>query len=235
MRAAAIIPARGGSKRIPRKNLVRLDSLTLVEHAIAAASLLDECWVSTDDAEIASVAARAGARVLMRPAHLSDDRASTESVMTHWWRSLRSGDRPDALVLLQPTSPLRTARHVAEAVALLDATGADSVCSVRVNSHAHFAGRSYPREGWREFRPFRPRDYRPRTQDARDIVEENGAIYVTRRAAWEATGNRMGGVVAEYRMSEDDSIDVDDETDLERAADALARAKRRAVYVSSGG
>jgi CMP-N,N'-diacetyllegionaminic acid synthase len=223
-RVAALIPARGGSKRLPHKNMARVGGQTLVERAILSSASCDETWVSTDDATIAAHAARLGARVLLRPSHLSGDLTSTESVMTHWWRSLRSGERPDALCLLQPTSPMRHAHHVAAAIDLLETSGADSVVSVRLNPHAHFVGRSYPREGWREFRPFRPRDWRPRTQDARELTEENGAIYITRRETWERTGNRMGGVVAELRMSDAESVDIDTAEDL-AVVEALLSAR----------
>jgi CMP-N,N'-diacetyllegionaminic acid synthase len=232
VRVAAIIPARGGSKRLPMKNMARVGGQTLVERAVLSAALCDDIWVSTDDPAIAAHAALLGVRVLMRPAHLATDVASTEAVMQHWWRSLRSGERPDAICLLQPTSPLRTHEHVAEAVELLETSGADSVVSVRLNLHAHFVGRSYPREGWREFRPFRPRDWRPRTQDARELTEENGAIYLTRRESWERTGNRMGGVIAELRMSDAESVDIDTADDL-AVAEALLAA--RAVYGKAEG
>lgn len=225
MKFAAIIPARGGSKRLPGKNLALVGGVPLVVRAIESALSCDEVWVSTDCADIAAVATAAGARVLMRPAHLATDLATTESVLVHWWRSLRS--RPDALVLLQPTSPLRTSAHVDGAIALLHATGADSVCSVVRNSHAAFAGRAYPREGWTQFRPFRPIDYRPRTQDVRVVLEENGAVYVTRAAAWAETGNRMGGTVAAYVMDAVDSIDIDTESDLRLANAALISQRER--------
>lgn len=225
MRTAAIIPARAGSKRLPRKNLLEVGGKSLLQRAIESASTCDEVWVSTDGDEIASIAARLGARVIMRPPHLATDVSPTEACVMHWWRSLRS--RPDALVLLQPTSPLRTSAHVDGAIALLHSTGADSVCSVVRNSHAAFAGRAYPREGWTQFRPFRPIDYRPRTQDVRVVLEENGAVYVTRAAAWSETGNRMGGTVAAYVMDAVDSIDIDTESDLRLANAALISQRER--------
>ena len=227
MRFAAIIPARGGSKRLPGKNVAMVGGVSLVGGAIIAARDAGvPAYVSTDDDEIEYVARLHGADTIRRPAALATDTASTESVMGH---ALRHMGEVGAVVLLQPTSPLRTATHVREACALLVSSGADSVCSVRLDPHAHFVGRSYAREGWREFRPFRPRDWRPRTQDARELCVENGAVYVTRRASWDRTGNRIGGTVAEYRMSEDDSIDIDCADDLERARDAWARRERRAT------
>ncbi|MDQ3071611.1 MAG: acylneuraminate cytidylyltransferase family protein, partial [Acidobacteriota bacterium] len=223
MRFAAIIPARGGSQRIPRKNLASVGGRTLVDLAICAAlgAGIHDVTVSTDDVVIGEHAEICGASWLVRPEALSkgtpsaDGGSSTEVVMTHWWRSMVGG-KPDAIVLLQPTSPLRTAAHVLGALALLESSGADSVMACVKNPRAHFAGRAYPREGWTQFRGFGPAGYRPRTQDARSIIEDCGAIYVTRRAAWEMTGLRNGGTVAAYLMSEDDAIDVDEVEDLER-------------------
>ena len=135
--------------------------------------------------------------------------------------------KPDAIVLLQPTSPLRTAVHTLGAFALLERSGADSVMGCVRNPRGHFAGRAYPREGWTQFRGFGPPGYRPRTQDGRAILEDNGALYITRRQAWELTGLRNGGTVAAYEMDEDSSIDIDEPEDLERARDAWARRERK--------
>lgn len=225
MKFAAIIPARSGSKRLPGKNLRTVGGVSLVERAVHSAWPCASVCVSTDSEEIADVARRAGATVLMRPAALADDLASTEAVIAHWWRSLPIAERPDAIVLLQPTSPLRTRRHVSDAMRLLDTSGADSVVSVRRGGT--FAGRAYPRDGWIQLRPFRPIDHRPRTQDARAIVEENGAVYITRAASWVATQNRMGGTVAAFEMGALESIDVDTAEDLDLAEAAHAAIVRR--------
>lgn len=214
MTTAAIIPARGGSKRLPRKNLATVGGKTLVTRAIESAAPCDAVYVSTDCTEIAEVAHQAGAHVVWRPSELATDTTSTEAVVDHWWRSLPLQERPDVLALLQPTSPLRTAAHVAEALALLELSDADSVVSVQVNSHAHFAGRSVNRGRWYQFQPMRAIEHRPRTQELPTITEENGAIYLTRRESWLMTLNRMGGTVAEYRMSKRHSVDVDSAEDL---------------------
>ena len=233
MRYAALIPARGGSERIPRKNLALVGGLSLVARAVYAAfdAGIADVTVGTDDMHIMQEAEDCGAKCWQRPASLStgkpgaDGTSSTELVMRRWF-SVRRGEF-DAIVLLQPTSPLRTGDHVREAMRLLESSGADSVASVVRNPRAAFAGRAYPREGFTQLRPFRPAGHRPRTQDARPIIEENGAIYVTRAAMFEATGDRMGGTVAAYVMDEDSSIDIDEPEDLERARDAWARRERK--------
>src|SRR5437764_11026274 len=118
----ALIPARGGSKGIPRKNLAPVAGKPLlvwtIEVARAAASV-DRVVVSTDDAEIAETARSARAEVLERPVELAGDETPMAAVVRHAVEALA----PEIVVLLQPTSPLRTARHVDEAVSLLDGDG----------------------------------------------------------------------------------------------------------------
>ena len=237
MRYAALIPARGGSVRIPRKNLASIGGRTLVQRAIDAAygAGIDDITVSTDSEVIGEHAQMCGAAWLRRPADLSkgepgpDGGSSTERVVAHWWRSLVT--KPDVIVLLQPTSPLRTAGHVSGALSLLTISGADSVMGCVRNPRGHFAGRAYPRETgamrWTQYRGFGPPGYRPRTQDGRAILEDNGAVYVTRRSAWEISGLRCSGTIAAYVMDEDSSIDIDEPEDLERARDAFARRERK--------
>jgi N-acylneuraminate cytidylyltransferase len=227
MRTAAIIPARGGSKRVPRKNLALVGGRALVEHAIDAADCLDAVWVSTEDAEIAHVAEAVGALVRRRPDRLARDESSTEDVITDWLGHLAGRDElPDVVVLLQPTSPLRTVEHVADAVQLLARTGADSLCSVTVDHAHHFAGRLIPHvDGAPRWRPDRPWAHRPRTQTVAPIAHENGAIWCFTLAHFRETGRRDGGRCVAYPMPKTASIDIDDADDL-----ALANAMWSAVH-----
>lgn len=231
MRVAALVPARGGSTRVKRKNLRHVGGKSLLVHAIDAAhGARLPCYVSTEDDEIARVAAAHGAIVVARPLALATATATTEECIQHFIRTLPLTERPDAVAVLQPTSPLRTSRHVTEAIELLEATRADSVVSVVRHQRGHFAGRLVPRETvagasgdhftWTEFRPHRPIDYRPRTQDAPPLGEENGAIYLFTLTHWHRTQNRMGGTIAAYEMDEASSVDIDHEVDIE-IADAL--------------
>ena len=237
MKLAAFIPARGGSKRVPRKNLRRVGGKTLVERAIESArgAGIERIYVSTDSDEIAVEAQQHGAIAIERPRELSADTSSTEEAITHWWRGLALEDRPDAFVLLQPTSPLRTWQHVSEAVSLLVQSHADSVVSVEVSPVHAFAGRVRPRDTGSEWKPDRPHDYRPRTQDVRAIGHENGAIWVTRRELWERTGCRQGGDCRAYVMSREDSIDVDSEADLTHANAVLSARAASAPTVEISG
>lgn len=239
MKLAALIPARGGSKRVPRKNLRRVGGRTLVELAVRCAidAGIPRVYVSTDDEEIAMHATECGAIAVRRPDELSRDTSSTEEAITHWWRKLPVEERPDTFVLLQPTSPLRTSQHVSEAVSLLVQSGADSVVSVTKSAMHAFAGRVRPREAGDEWKPDRPHDRRPMTQSASvaQIGHENGAIWALRRELWERTGYRQGGDCRAYVMSAEDSIDVDSESDLTHANAVLAARAANAPTVEIAG
>jgi N-acylneuraminate cytidylyltransferase/CMP-N,N'-diacetyllegionaminic acid synthase len=206
---------------------MEVGGVSLVERAVSSAAGANVfAWVSTDDEAIALEAIDAGAcvnRVDTVPA-ISNLRAE----MWAWWEKL--DDKPDALVLLNPTSPLRTAEHVREALALLERTGADSVVSVTEGHEPHFAGvlheasdRNGPRLDWQPGID-RPRfaSKRPRTQDLPRAGWENGAIFAVTRAFWEAERNFTGGHAVAYVMPRAASIDVDVLADLEiaRAIDA---------------
>lgn len=143
-----LIPARGGSKGIPRKNLRILVGQPLIVHTIQAAltaSRLDRVIVTTDDEEIAGVALRAGAEVpFLRPGQYATDTASSLSVVHHAlaWLSMHEQYRPDAVALLAPTCPLRTSAQIDATVALLWASGLDSALTVtEVRDHPYYVYR----------------------------------------------------------------------------------------------
>jgi CMP-N-acetylneuraminic acid synthetase len=254
VKVAAFIPARGGSKRVPGKNLAMVGNEALVARACTAAREAGcSVVVSTDSDKIAlhvtdiselrsplSTVTRYGYEIHHRPAQLASDHAQIEDAIAHWW--VRCDDKPDVLVLLQPTSPFRTAEHVREALQLLEATHADSVIGVTTGHEAHFAGRLKPRseqrdcncrdatcspiDKWFDWQPFSPFDAksRPRTQDLSPRGHENGAIYVTRREAWEKSCNRVSGHVVAYPMNRWEGFDIDTPDDL-AVAQALAEAR----------
>lgn len=218
----SIIPARGGSRRLPGKNLLPVSGKPLlvhtVEHALGAGSV-DRVVVSTDDPAIAKTARRTGAEVIDRPAALAGDDSPSEAALLHVLDVLeaREGYRPELVVFLQATAPVRTPADVDRAVARLRAEGADSLLSV-VEARRFL---------WRleEGRPA-PLNYdptaRPRTQDREPEYHENGSIYVTKTEVLRATGNRLGGRIVLHPMADECFVDVDGPLDL-----ALAEAVLR--------
>jgi CMP-N-acetylneuraminic acid synthetase len=217
----AIVPARGGSKGVPRKNLRAVGGRTLVARAIESArgaSLVDRVIVSTDDEEIARVARQEGAEVpFLRPASLASDEAPAQPVLVHAVAGIEAaGGLVDTVVLLQPTSPLRRALHVNEAVHLFLHSGVDSVVSVCEVEHNPYW--MYRMEG-ECLRPFTP-DHelnRARRQDLPTFYRPNGAIYVMSRKLLMEDHLVIGNAPRPYLMSRRDSIDIDDELDLELA------------------
>lgn len=225
MSCVAIIPARGGSKGIPRKNICAIAGKPLlaytIEHAKATPAI-DRVVVSTDAPEIVAVATTYGAEVVWRPSEISGDRAASELALLHALDALaiRDGYRPDLVVMLQATSPLRQAHDVQRAIETMLADGADSLFSactlhgfVWRRNGTGLASVSY--------------DYRTRRmrQDTPEDLLENGSIYVTRHDLLRATGNRLGGRIAVYRMDPLDSLQVDEPADL-LAVERLLRARR---------
>lgn len=144
MKILGIIPARGGSKSVPRKNIKDLAGKPLIAwtiEAAKAAAVLDRVVLTTDDEEIAEVGRRYGVDApFMRPKELAEDKTPTLPVLQHAisWLKENDGYEPDAVMLLQPTAPLRQARHIVEAVELFKKSGADSVVSV-VEIPGHFS------------------------------------------------------------------------------------------------
>lgn len=229
MRVIAIIPARGGSKGIPRKNLVRLAGKPLLAYTVEAArasGIFDRVVVSTDDKEIGRFARRYGAEVVRRPGRLARATTPTEPAMLHVLRELDRKDRylPDVVFLLQVTAPLRTAHDIRAAFREFTRAGVDSLLSVARS--AHFLWRARGRRCLPINYDFRNR---PRRQDVRTQYRENGAIYITRYDLLRRTGNRLGGRIGYYVMPDERSVDIDGPADL-LAVESIIRAttsKRR--------
>jgi CMP-N-acetylneuraminic acid synthetase len=172
----AIIPARGGSKRLPKKNILPFAGRPLICHSIALARslpVIDRVCVSTDDAETARIAREAGAEIVVRPPELATDRSTTASAIRHALLTLaKSGLSAEAVVTLQPNCPLRTTAIVADAVALFRRERPDSVVSVTKSHH-----KLGPIENGRFLPAYRPGT---RSQDMAEQYFENGVVYVSR-------------------------------------------------------
>lgn len=219
-RTVAIIPARGGSKGVPRKNLQRVGGVPLVARAVRAATAagVDLVVVSTDDAEIAAIATAAGARIIHRPAEISGDTATSETAILHALDALDTeGERFDVVAFLQATSPFIPSDALAAAVDEVRADSADSVFS------------AYETYGflWR-----RDADgtalainheaaHRPRRQDREPHHLESGAFYVFRTEGFRRSRHRFFGRIRIAEVPEWTAIEIDDEQQL-RMARALA-------------
>ena len=205
----AIIPARGGSKGIPRKNIRLLAGKPLIAYSIEAAvksRYIDRVIVSTEDEEITEISKKYGAEVIERPMELATDTAPTEPVLEHVVKLLKEHEdyRTDIIVLLQPTSPLRNSNHIDEALDIFLNNDYDTLLSV-CPSHAFIwkigeAG-AYPINY--DFKN------RPRRQDKEPEYKENGAIYITTYETLMRNQNRLGGKIGLYIMPEECSVEID--------------------------
>jgi CMP-N-acetylneuraminic acid synthetase len=233
LKVLGIITARGGSKGIPGKNLKLLAGKPLLAYTVDTArrsGALDRVILSTEDEAIASAGRDLGCDVpFIRPLDLAQDDTPHLPVIQHAtrWMQERINYQPDAVMILQPTSPLRTVEDIAAAVALLDTSGADSVLSVNeVPVHAH------PMRTLRldatghavlfvSGDPVRKRINR--RQDLPPAWVMNGAIYACRtRVLFDAEPGLYGTRVVAYRMPADRSISIDDLEDWHAAERALA-------------
>jgi CMP-N-acetylneuraminic acid synthetase len=217
-----LIPARGGSKRLPRKNLLPLAGKPLlawtVEAALAARHL-DRVVLSTDDDELAAIGREYGADVpFTRPAELAGDTSGTSDVVLHALRTLQAqGQRYDYVVILQPTSPLRTAQDVDGAVELLLDRHADAVISVCETDHPPEWSNHLP-DDLSMARFFRPGIRAMRSQDLPRSYRLNGAVYVYNCARLLATGSlEMDDNSYAYIMPRERSVDIDSAIDFEIA------------------
>ncbi len=231
MRILGIIPARGGSKGIPRKNLADVCGRPLIVWSVEsgkqllANGVLARCIVSTDDEEIAAVACAHGADVpFLRPAEAATDTAKALAYVLHALDTLEPTDGPyDAVMILQPTSPRRDPAAIAEAVARLAASDAESLISCYTEDYINELV-MYEDEGDGRIRPRHPNHNKGvRRQEHGPTMVRNGAIYVTRVPYLRATGQLICDHPVLLRMEKIESIDVDTPDDLELLRVVLCR------------
>ncbi|MBI2108802.1 MAG: acylneuraminate cytidylyltransferase family protein [Parcubacteria group bacterium] len=208
----AIIPARGGSKGIPGKNIKLLAGKPLIAYSIEAAKnsrFVNRVVVSTDYKDIAEVAEKYGAEVIMRPKELAEDKTPMDPVLKHVVEFLENeeGYTPDAVVLLQPTSPLRTAKHLDEAIEKFLEGDFDTIISVEVNKN--------PRHEIREGKYLVPSFKKIENRDKREpSYIENGAIYISKTDLIK-NGKIRGERIGHHEMDRYSSIDIDEPIDFE--------------------
>ncbi len=217
MNTVAVIPARGGSKGVPGKNLRRVGGVTLIERAVRAcraARHIDQVYVSTDDADIAYTAELAGAEVIIRPSELAGDTASSESALLHALDQLAVvGEGPQVLVFVQCTSPFIDPATVDRGVELISTGQADSAFSA-VATH-EFLWRSVTGDGL-PLLAGQNHDaaFRPRRQDRQPDYRETGAFYVMAVPGFQAHRHRFFGRVAPVAVSAATAVDIDTGEDL---------------------
>lgn len=221
----ALIPARGGSKGIPRKNVRPIAGRPLIGWTIKAAKaagLFDRIVVSTEDAEIAHVARACGAEVpFVRPASLSADDTPGIAPVLH---ALEELPGYDAVVLLQPTSPLRSAEDIANAVRLARSRGAPAVVSVcEPDAHPQWTYRMSP-DG--ALMPWEASAHASRRQELEPVYMLNGAIYYAESDFARETGALVGPGTIGYPMPAERSVDIDTPLDWRIAELLLADAVR---------
>lgn len=213
----ALVVARGGSTSIPRKNLAPLAGKPLIAWTIEAAlqcPAMDRVVVSTDDHEIAAVSRQHGAETpFIRPPELARDDTPTMPVLMHALERLNDeGYVPGVVVLLQPTSPLRTTDDITAAITLAQERSADSVVSVSLApSHPHLTKRITADGRIEDFMAHPPVT---RRQDLEPLYALNGAIYLIRREALLERQTFYGPNTYAYVMPPERSIDVDTDWDL---------------------
>ncbi|MDX2227608.1 MAG: acylneuraminate cytidylyltransferase family protein [Verrucomicrobiae bacterium] len=221
MKLAALIPARGGSKGLPGKNLAPLGGRPLIGHTLAAAldsGCFSDVYVSTDCPEIAEVARDRGARIpFLRPSELADDQTPMIQVMQHFMAWLdQSLPGHEGLALLQPTSPFRSMHHIREAYALFQGGNADTLVSVVAVPH-QFTPSSLMqiKDGFLE--PFLPPPAGEpllRRQDKPQYHARNGpAILMITRAQLQKAELYSGRTLA-YEMDPEASLDIDGPRDM---------------------
>jgi CMP-N,N'-diacetyllegionaminic acid synthase len=212
----AIIPARGGSVGIPKKNLMPLCGRPLlgwtIDHALQTAEI-DQVYVSTDDDEIAEYAISRGAQVIKRPADISGGAANSESAIQHALTNIKATSNcdPDLVVFLQATSPLRKNDDIGAAIDLFRSVKADSLFSSSVAADLTIWNKD--NGGWESINF----DYKNRKtrQAAPTQFVENGSIYIFRPELLTQTGNRLGGKIESYVMAPWQVHEIDVEQDAE--------------------
>ena len=228
MDCLAIIPARGGSKGIPRKNILPLAGKPLIAYNIEQAQrsrYISRLVVSTDDAEIAEVARQYGAEVVWRPTEISGDAASSESALLHVLESLRQeeGYRPEVLVFLQCTSPLTLAEDIDGTVQALLDQDADNALAV-IPFH-YFLWRQAEKDATGINHDKR---IRPLRQEREPQYLETGAVYVMRVEGFMRARHRFFGKTAMYIMPAERRLEIDDPVDFQVAEVLLHQEARGA-------
>lgn len=229
-RILGLIPARGGSRRLPRKNVLPLAGKPLIAWSIGAAqasSHIDSIIVTTDDEEIAQLCRENGTTVLPRPKSLASDSTSSLDVMIHALRALEEQhERYDYLLLLQPTSPLRSSDDIDAAIQLLLERQADAVVSVCKTDHPPEWSNTLP-DNLSMAGFFSPGIRGKRSQDLPTRYRLNGAIYIFNcQRLLHTESLDMDDNCYAYVMPRERSVDIDTALDFDIATLFMQRSSR---------
>jgi len=237
MRILCIIPVRGGSKGLPRKNAAEIrDGVSLLEWTIQQAHAvypMDDVIVSTEDSELASIAELAGARVVDRPIELARDETATASVVDDILERLDpEAVHFGAIAILQVTSPLRITEDISRSIEMIRSGAYDSVVSAYETMSCHpaklyfldLAGDAPVAT------PVAPSFQHARRQDLPAAYRRNGAIFIVTRRHYAQTGQLWGGRAGLVIMPEERSIDIDAASDLKQAREFLDKVITKAEH-----
>ena len=212
----AIIPARGGSKGIPRKNLVDICGKPLIAWSILQAlnaKHVDSVWVTSDDEEILAVAESFGARPIRRPSEISDDKATSESAWLHALDAIEVlGIEIELVVAMQATSPIRESSDIDSAIHILQSQGFDTLMTV-AEVEDYFMWR-ISEDGVADSVNY---DFmnRKRRQQIEKRYLENGSFYLFRPKHLRKTNNRLGGRIGMFKMSRYKMFQIDSPEDIQ--------------------
>ncbi len=218
-----VIPARGGSKSVPLKNIKKLCAKPLIVYTIESANkakLLSRLIVSTDSLKIADVAREHGCEVVMRPEELASDTASTESALIHALDHLEKEDnfKPDLVLTLEPTSPFRTAALIDRCIDIFSTTSADSVIGVSESRSC------YGKIIQGKFGFLFPGQSR-RRQEREPLYKESSTIYATRTEVLRKKKSVLGDALFPVIVSQAEAIDINTDIDF-HVAGALMNLKK---------
>ncbi len=216
-----VIPARGGSKGVPRKNLRIVEGLPLVAYAIRTALNIrdvDRVAVSTEDEEIASVSSSLGVEIIKRPEELAEDEISLPEVIKHAKIFLeKKGIFSKRYISLQPTGPLITSQSISKAISLHERTNCDSVVSIAEITHGHpYWIKSYDRASGKldSFLDVEVHKY-PQKQDLPRCYTYTGGFYIRKTEMLnELSGFYLGEDIRGYLLTADEALDIDSEEDM---------------------
>lgn len=213
----AIIPARGGSKRLPRKNTLPLNNKPLISYSIQAGlecQHINTVLVSSDDPETLRISQKLGAQVIQRPSILARDTSSTFEAIKH---AIENTHNHDYIVLLQPTSPLRVAKHITQAIELLELKNADAIISVCEMDHSPLWSNTL--DSSLSMSNFLSDEVEnKRSQNLKTFYRLNGAIYICKTSKLLKNKSFMlKENIYAYVMDKKDSIDIDEKHDFDLA------------------